>query len=486
MAEEDKELLAMAQLDDGEELDDETREKLLEQKMQIQQEAEKTEEQRREEAKRRWKQFHYNPPLEEKDDMGEPTGKHVPQAQWAGGVFFFLLVICTINLVLTLDQWHGNHAWRKPFDLRPRDKRPGGWKQLNHSLRFSGAILGALGSLFCWVMRPSSDKYNCFAVLLVIASILLFCAFGFDISELTQAVELPYCQGINDMKRHKYVCEFEEYRATVILDIIAGILNVVVALVLCYQTSKGWVSRRMVYNENTSTFEKVVPNPDKPWFHTFPRAFRTFRPVTNFFSMLAGLTNLCLVGLGATQSTGVLLEPPGYDKPITNDGYNLPRTLYVITGTDAFRNGGWDEFNFLLRLSVNTVALVTIAFAIQWRRDGRLMQAWVILLGLVAGVIYMIAFAVDWEELAGVLDDGCPYENAKNHICVYHRYYATVIFDAFCGLLLILFNVRNCYIWLVQCRKPIEKEHVSYGWWCCGEWAAKKQEEEEERRRREG
>eukprot|EP01062_Namystynia_karyoxenos_P055504 TRINITY_DN463_c0_g1_i1.p1 TRINITY_DN463_c0_g1~~TRINITY_DN463_c0_g1_i1.p1 ORF type:complete len:547 (+),score=246.20 TRINITY_DN463_c0_g1_i1:121-1641(+) len=459
-----------------EELDDDTREKLEEELALRQQEAEKTEDQLREEAKRRWKSFHYDPPKVVRDANGVPTGEVKQPTAWTPIVFWSLFVIAIINTVLTLDQWHGNHAWRLPFDLVPADKRPGGWPQKNHDYRFTGAIFGTAGPLFSWVLRPSADKYRCMFAFLLVGAILLFVSFGYDQYELRKAVELPYCKGINDMKTHKFLCEFEEYRATVILDIIGGLMCLGTGLFLLYQSETGLVSRRVVYNEQNGAFEKIIPDPDLPWHHVFPRRLMQLRPAFNLLAGLTALTNGCLLGLSTTQSTGILLQSPGYNGPIHNEGYVLPRNLYVIQSTQQFRNGGWPEHHFLLRLSANTVALVTVAFAIQWRRDGRLTQLCVMLLSIVAGICYITAFALDFAQLVFVRDPNstCEYEEQNGNRCVYHRYWATILTDAFLGFIFILFNFRNLIVWFKQARRPIETEHVQWGWWCFGEWDAKK------------
>eukprot|EP00756_Hemistasia_phaeocysticola_P023569 Hpha_TRINITY_DN15900_c0_g6::TRINITY_DN15900_c0_g6_i2::g.73737::m.73737 len=458
------------ELAEGEELDAEILERVEERRAEMQQEAEKTTEQAALERKRRFQMFHYNPPIVHTDEDGVVT-KIEPTSQWAGAFIAFLFILCIVNTVLTLDQWHGTHAWRLPFDVVPADQRPGGWPQENHNYRFSGAIIGTMGAAFSWVMRPTADKFKCFTWMLLIAAILDFVAFGYDFHRLEQAKDLPYCKGINDMKTNKFLCEFDEYRATVIFDIICGFLNIILGTVYCYNATAGNVSRRMVYNEATSTFEKMVPDPDKPWHYSFPRAFRSNASMFSYLSALAALCSAILVGLSATQSAGSFVEPPGYPEPIFNGGYEWPRNVYVIHGTDAFRNGSWPERNFDLRLGANVLALVLLGLLIQWRRDGRGMQLCVITLSIVAACMFLGAFAIDYDLIKEQWEEkGCPYENSKSQICKYERYYATIITEAFAGFLLLIFNIRNLVLFLQQCKRPVERNHAPYGWWCNGEW----------------
>jgi len=459
-------------LGEGEELDDEVQEKVEEKRAEMQQQAQKTAEQIALEKKRAFQEFHYNPPVTVVDEDGDVV-EIKPQKQWSAQVIYFLFVLCIICTVLTLDQWHGTHAWRLPFDVYPEDRRIGGWPQENHDYRFSGAIIGALGGGFSWVMKPTGDRFRCFTWMLMVGAILCFISFGNDFHRLEQAKDLPYCKGINDMKTRKVVCEFDEYRATVMFDIFCGILNVLLGLVYCYTAETGNVSRRTAYNPATSSFEKIIPDPDKGHTSAYPRAFRNGNSMRSGLSALTGICNLILVALSITQSAGSFAQPPGYSEPIYNGGYQWPVNVYLISSTDAFRYGSWPETNFDLRLGANILAVVLLSFLIQWQRTGRRAQLCVITLSIVAAIMYLGAFALDWMLLQSQVG-GCPYEATKNQRCVFHRYYATVILEAFIGIILLVFNIRNLMQFVSQCKQPVERGHpgggVSYGWWCNGEW----------------
>jgi len=457
-------------LGEGEELDAEILERIEEKVAEKQQQDEKTQEQLTLERKRRFQEFHYNPPKFVYDDEGDLI-ETKESWQWAPYVIYFLFVLCIICTVLTLDQWHGTHAWRRPFDVYPADRRLGGWPQENHDYRFSGAIVGALGGGFSWVMKPTADRFRCFTFVLLIGAILCFVAFGNDFHRLEQAKDLPYCKGINDMKTRKVVCEFEEYRATVIFDIICGLLNVILGIVFCYTAESGIASRRTAYNDATTSFEKVIPDPDKGHISAYPRAFRNSNLMRSGISALTAICNLILLALSITQSGGTFSLPPGYSEPIYNGGYRWPVNVYLIQGTDAFRFGSWPEHHFDIRIGANILATVLLAFLIQWRRDGRRAQLCVIALSIVAACMYLAVFALDYMLLSDQLQEkACPYEATKSQRCVFHRYYATVIIEAFIGFSLLVFNVRNLVAFMAQCKKPVEREHADYGWWCNGEW----------------
>jgi hypothetical protein len=283
------------------------------------------------------------------------------------------------------------------------------------------------------------------------------------------------------MKTLKYICTFDQFRATVILDILVALLCLSMAVLLLWQAQMGYVSRRLVHNPQTEQMEKVIPNPDLPWESLYPRRFASLRLPWNILCIVNGIFAASLLGCSITQSTGQLIQPPGYNKPIFNDGYNWPRDLYVIGGEEAFRYGSWPEANFLLRLSANVVSVVTLAFAIQWRNDGRLMQLVVMIASLLGGALYLTAFHWDYIEISTAHDGGC-YPSANGNQCIYMRYIVMLVFDMINGTFLILFNVRNLWVWFIQARNPIEQEHVAYGWWFFGEWQAKAEEQAKDKR----
>eukprot|EP00755_Sulcionema_specki_P008748 Sspe_Gene.6036::Locus_2022_Transcript_2_2_Confidence_0.400_Length_1518::g.6036::m.6036 len=283
-----------------------------------------------------------------------------------------MFFLCVINVVLTLDQWHGNHAWRLPFDIQPADRRYGGWPQQNHDFRFTACLLGVVSSCFSWVLTPNADKYKFMFVMMLIAGILHCFSFADDLEELNAAVDLPFCK--KEMS-HRYICKFTRYRATVIFDILGAVFSIGMAFFLLYQSLSGTVSRRTVFNQATQKFERIVLQPDEAYWKAFPPAFKAQRVPFNIIVVLTALINGTLLALSITQSTGDFMHPPGYDKPLYNPYYETPVDIFVINGNEKFLNGGWPILNFELRLATNIIALVVLAFAIQWRRDGRVLQA---------------------------------------------------------------------------------------------------------------
>eukprot|EP01059_Diplonema_ambulator_P022308 TRINITY_DN37598_c0_g1_i1.p1 TRINITY_DN37598_c0_g1~~TRINITY_DN37598_c0_g1_i1.p1 ORF type:complete len:470 (+),score=197.61 TRINITY_DN37598_c0_g1_i1:58-1467(+) len=413
---------------------------------------EKTKEQLREEAIRRWMMFHYP----------APTVVFV----WA------LFAITIINQVMTLDQWHGTHMWRKPFDLYPSNNIPGGWE--DEQLRYVAAILGVISACFSWVLAPSTDKFKFMFLIMFTSGVCALVQFGKDLYHLNRATELPQCNQINDNMTNKYICIFTRYRATCIFDIFSGVVGILMSFFLLYQALTGTVSRRLVFNEQKGTWEKVILSPDQHYSKAFPLRFARQRPFFNICVFLVACINGTLLALSVTQSTGDLLQFVGEATPRYNPYRTTPVDQYIIQGDEAIRYGSWPKLNFELRLSANAAAIVILAFLIQWRRDGRFAQLFV-LLGLFAdAVVYLAAFSLDYIEYRSAHEDGCNYAKANAQECSYQRYQAIVIFDGFCGFLLLIFSSFNLLQYLKQAQKPHEViEDRDYGWWCFGEWAAK-------------
>jgi len=441
--------------------------------------AEKTIEQLVLEAHRDWKRYFYAP--------------------WGGLMFYLLFTLSLIVMVLTLDQWHGTHGWRQPMDFLPKDRRYGGWPYLNHTLRFTGGILAVIGSAFSWVMAPSGDRYRCLCVTNIMASFLLFASFGVDAEEYFAAVDKPFCKNsIPDINTHRYICEFDDYRATVILDFLTGVASLVLGLWLCSTATSGAVSRKSVFDEAKGTWAKYVVQPDEDNLNKFPKRFRAQLGTQQIFQIFAMLLSCCLLGLSATQSTGLYKEQGvGYEGvPMFNDvlgtRYNefhkTPVTVYVIHGEEAMRFGSWKEENFLLRLSTGAIALNTVGFGIQWRRDGRNAQLMVISLMIMSGVMYLAAMGVDARDLVAARTNGFQWLSANNLIVLQRRYEAVVILEGFTGLIYFVFGVYSMYQMKAQAGNPgdpwateeeIEVRKLNpvhpYGWWFHGEWEAKKQ-----------
>ena len=126
----------------------------------------KTKEQLHEEAKARWQMYHY------------PT--------WSGYFFWAVFVVCLSNLILTLDQWHGTHAWRQPFDVYPENKIYGGWE--DDTLRIVGSIIGVVAAINTVVQTPSADTYKVLFCLLFATSILHAIQFGKDLFHLNVCI----------------------------------------------------------------------------------------------------------------------------------------------------------------------------------------------------------------------------------------------------------------------------------------------------------
>lgn len=454
-------------------------EALAEQKHQEALQAEKTVEQLVLEAHRDWKRYFYAP--------------------WGGFMFYLLFLLSIILMVLTLDQWHGTHGWRQPIDFLPKDRRYGGWPYLNHALRFTGGILGFVGAAFSWVMAPSGDRYRCLCVTNVFASILLYAAFAYDLSEYFQAVDISFCRDrIPDIQTHRYICEFDDYRATVILDFMAATAAMILGLWLCRVAETGAVSRKKVFDATKGTWEKYTPDPDEDNLNKFPKRFRAQLGTQQLLQTFGFILSVSLLALSATQSTGIYKEQGvGYEGvPMFNDvlgtRYNefhkTPVTVYVIHGEEAVRFGSWKEENFLLRLSTGAIALNTVGFGIQWRRDGRNAQLVVITLMIISGVMYLAALGVDANDLIQSKNRGFQWLSANNLIVLQRRYEAVVILDAFTGILYFLFGVYSMYQMKAQAADPgdpwaspeeIEQRKANpvhpYGWWWHGEWEAKKQ-----------
>eukprot|EP00756_Hemistasia_phaeocysticola_P024125 Hpha_TRINITY_DN15930_c2_g7::TRINITY_DN15930_c2_g7_i1::g.74711::m.74711 len=453
-------------------------EELAEKQQQAALQAEKTSDQLLLEAHREWKRYFY--------------------PSWGGFMFYLLFVISIIQMVLTLDQWHGTHGWRQPVDFYPKDRRYGGWPYINHNLRFAGAVLGVVGSAFSWVMAPSGDKYRCLCVTNVFAALLLFAAFGYDMHEYTQTTELPICRNkIPDINTHRYICTFEDYRATVILDFLSGAFTMILGIWLCHLAVTGAVSRKKIFDESSGQWVKYVVTGDEDPLNKFPRRFRNQLSAQHFLQMLTFVLCVALLGCSATQSTGVWKEQGvGYDTiPLFNDVlgtrynefFSKPVTVFVVHGEEAIRIGSWKEENFLLRLSTGAIALNTVGFGIQWRRDGRNAQLVVILLMVLSGVLYLAALGVDGRDLADTKDRGFQWLSANNLIVEQRRYQAVVILDAVAGVLYLAFGLYSLYQMKNQAAEPgdpwaspeeieFRKENPThpYGWWWHGEWEAKK------------
>eukprot|EP01064_Diplonema_japonicum_P033150 TRINITY_DN646_c3_g3_i1.p1 TRINITY_DN646_c3_g3~~TRINITY_DN646_c3_g3_i1.p1 ORF type:complete len:488 (+),score=135.04 TRINITY_DN646_c3_g3_i1:62-1465(+) len=414
----------------------------------------KTKEQLAEEAIRRWQQFHY--------------------PSWARYMIYTMFACCVINQIMTLDQWHGTHMWRKPFDLFPTNNIPGGWQE--DDLRYGCAILGLLSSCFSFVLSPTADKFKFMFLVMFTSGVLGLVSFGMDLFHLNRATELPQCNQINDNMTNKYICNFARFRATVMFDIISGVFGICMSFFILHQALTGTVSRRMIFNEQKGTWDKIVLSPDDAYSKAFPKRFARQRPFFNLAVFLLACINGTLLALTITQTTGDLLQFKGEATPRYNPFRTTPVDQYIIQGDEAIRYGSWPLLNFEIRLSTNALALVVLAFLIQWRRDGRFAQFCVLLLLLAASVLYLSAFSLDYIEYDAAFDDGCQFAKANSQECVYSRYLATLIFDGFCGFLLLFFSVFNLYQWLLQAAKPREViEGRTYGWWWNGEWAAKKQ-----------
>eukprot|EP00756_Hemistasia_phaeocysticola_P024128 Hpha_TRINITY_DN15930_c2_g7::TRINITY_DN15930_c2_g7_i3::g.74772::m.74772 len=170
-----------------------------------------------------------------------------------------------------------------------------------------------------------------------------------------------------------------------------------------------------------------------------------------------------------------------------NEFFSKPVTVFVVHGEEAIRIGSWKEENFLLRLSTGAIALNTVGFGIQWRRDGRNAQLVVILLMVLSGVLYLAALGVDGRDLADTKDRGFQWLSANNLIVEQRRYQAVVILDAVAGVLYLAFGLYSLYQMKNQAAEPgdpwaspeeieFRKENPThpYGWWWHGEWEAKK------------
>eukprot|EP01060_Flectonema_neradi_P002178 TRINITY_DN1132_c0_g1_i2.p1 TRINITY_DN1132_c0_g1~~TRINITY_DN1132_c0_g1_i2.p1 ORF type:complete len:480 (+),score=100.34 TRINITY_DN1132_c0_g1_i2:63-1502(+) len=414
---------------------------------------EKTKEQLHEEAKMRWMTFHY--------------------PEWSGYFFWFMFACCISNVVLTLDQWHGTHAWRQPFDVYPANKIYGGWE--DDQLRIVGSIIGIVAAVNTVVQTPSADTYKVLFMLLLVTTTLLSIQFGKDLYHLNRAVDLPECNQINDMKTNKYICDFTPFRATCIFDILSAGFTGILAFFTIYQSLSGIVSRRKVFNEQNHKWEKITLMPHEPYYAAFPKKFKRQLPFYRLLSLFSLACNAVLIGLTATQTTSDFLMGPQDKEPRFNIYRNTPRDLYVIQGDEWIRHGGWPEANFDLRLATNAFAIVILAFGIQWVRTGRFTQLIVILSLMGSGVMYLSAFAIDLMEYRDVINDGCSYQEANFSKCVYYRYQALIILDGLCGFILFLFGTYFLVTHQQQCARPREVlDSHPYGWWFYGEWEAKR------------
>ncbi|KAJ9443607.1 hypothetical protein DIPPA_26538a, partial [Diplonema papillatum] len=275
----------------------------------------KTKEQLEEEAIQRWKLFIY--------------------PSWAMLFVYTLFIFCIVNVILTLDQWHGTHTWRKPFDLYPANFRPGGWD--NDTMRFAASILGLASAAFSFVLTPSADKFKFLFLMMFVASVMSLVQFGVDYNEYDKAKDLPECNQINDMQVNKYLCDFAPYVATIIFDMLAGVCGIVMAFFILYQSLTGAVSRRIVFNEATSQWEKIVLMPDDPYHLAFPPTFKKQRPVFNLCIAFVAVCYGVLLALSITQTSSDLYQGPDQAEPWFNAGRYTPVDLYLIQGDEAIR-----------------------------------------------------------------------------------------------------------------------------------------------------
>eukprot|EP01061_Rhynchopus_euleeides_P030903 TRINITY_DN511_c0_g1_i1.p2 TRINITY_DN511_c0_g1~~TRINITY_DN511_c0_g1_i1.p2 ORF type:complete len:473 (+),score=217.13 TRINITY_DN511_c0_g1_i1:66-1484(+) len=422
---------------------------------------EKSPEQLTEEAIQRWRLFQY--------------------PKWASVCIYFMFLCCLVNVVLTLDQWHGTHSWRQPFDLYPAIELPGGWG--DQDLRWCACILGVVSACFTFVLNPTADKFKFMFVLMFMAATMHAVSFGMDLYHLNRAVERPECKDrVNDIQVRKYMCVFDRFRATVIFDIISSVSTYLLSFLVLYQALTGVVSRRQVFNERTGQWEKVIVNPDDEFWVAFPKRFKEQRKGFVLACLFVGVVNAVVLVLTITQQTNDLFQPRNAALPMKNFDRTVPRDLYIIPGNQpngmghGLGTGSWPQLNFELRLSANAVALVVLSFLIQWRRDGRLGQLFVLLFLFSAGALYASAFFLDYDEYDSAEAQGTEWAEAQGSLMIQHRYTALIIFDGFCAFTLLLFSLYNLLQYLIQCRDPINKtEARPYGWWCCGENQARKQ-----------
>ena len=188
------------------------------------------------------------------------------------------------------------------------------------------------------------------------------------------------------------------------------------------------------------------------------------------------ILNVAVLVLTITQMTGDLFQARDMKAPIVQINRSTPRDVYILPGNQpngvghGLGTGSWPELNFEVRLSACTVGLVTLAFLIQWRRDGRSAQLIVLLMLLSAAFLHGAAYFLDASEYHEALTQGNTWAIAQGSRVVTHRYLAMLIFDAFCGFFLFIFSVTNLYHHARQAREPhYQMEGRDYGWWCWGE-----------------
>lgn len=341
----------------------------------------------------------------------------------------FMLACCVTLFCLTL--WQGGFAALKgikqgiPRDLEPyreSDFGDGGRARGVRNLRFAAATIAFVSTLLVLAVyyvnpRPKTQRlaYYLCAFLLLVAAALALIAFCLDVGK---SDETERCK--TEFRTRIRFCENRAAYgvAVVVLDAALAIFALVTCIMLAL-----WTKDETFHN--TQSLGEMSPYDNNEPRFPEEAGVMVAAPGTETVHK-----SLIFIGLTAVILSAILL---------------LIFSIFIhefrerVTGVEwdpinSQSQSGWPRENSRLRLAAASIGIILCLLSFV-PLPLRIYVYFLAFLFLICAVLLFVAFGLDVKDLGDAKDLACP----TGVSCVFHPYNATVFFDIFTGVCMVLY-----------------------------------------------